>query len=101
MYDMINGVEMNRMFPDTFGIPTKLEKALIEPGMYVKVGISKPAEDGITGERFWVLVTEYKWLETTQSGYGEGTIDNDLVVFPELNGTIIKFTTDHVLDILE
>lgn len=97
--EFVDGVARAKAHPDTFHIPHKMEKALILPGMNVKVAVETKTD--VPGERFWVEVTEYTWSEVNQSGSGKGRVNNDLVYYPELNDQIVEFSCKNVLDILE
>lgn len=68
-----NGVEMNQQNPDTYHIPSELEKAAVKPGDNVKVGVA--AIGRVSSEKFWVLVTE----NDTVNQIITGTVNNDLV----------------------
>jgi hypothetical protein len=91
MTEFMNGIALNKEYPDTFEIPTASEKAEIVPGDNIKVGTG--------GERFWVMVTEIVNRHTIV-----GTVDNDLIctdVHGFKLGDKISVQYDHVLDILK
>lgn len=88
----IDGVEMNREYPETFEIPSDETKATIKPGDFVKIGV----QNVIGGERFWVQVTE-----KTES-FITGRVDNELVVLENVKyNDIITFGYENVLGTME
>jgi hypothetical protein len=91
-YPLINGVEMNKKHPDTFHIPGDNTRKGLEVGAYAKIGLNHPKRGG---ELFWVEITEVR------AGDYVGRIDNDLVLYPELDcKTQLVFLHDHVLGTL-
>jgi hypothetical protein len=92
MYTFINGVEMNKQYPDTFWIPSDEEKDEITAEASVKIGITFEHDEG--GERFWVLVKE-----VTETGF-KVTVDNHLVSYgaPEYEEEL-EISREHVLAI--
>src|SRR6184192_2552889 len=91
---LIDGVEMNRLHPDTFEIPDALERCYLERGDLVKIGLTHP-DNG--GERFWVNVLESH--ASKNNHYYVGAIDNDLVDYDFPYGSKIFFGPEHVLRI--
>jgi hypothetical protein len=86
-----NGVESNRLSPETFWIPPAEEKARVKQGTVVKLMFHTKA---FPGERMWVQVSE-----VTSTGL-VGTLANDPVFTPRLSyGDKIKFDVDHIIDI--
>lgn len=86
-----SGVKRNKENPQTFEIPSDADKALIEPGMLVKLMFDQ--SDGWT-ERMWVQVTHVGkfWLR--------GRLDNQPIGFPRLTaGDRIRFKRKHIIDI--
>ncbi len=89
-YTLIDGVVTNVHHPDTFEIPTFQEIARLQPGHYIKIGVTfnphlKIGDDtpsaeliestyrSFKGERFWLLLTAIKGRTFT------GKIANELV----------------------
>lgn len=92
--EYINGVDMNRQYPDTFQIPSDEDKAAIKVGDFVKIGIT--SESG--GERFWGEV-----LEVSQHGVTV-RVDNDLITEGlnfNYNDVLRNLSTQYILDILD
>jgi hypothetical protein len=91
-YGLIDGEKRNAEHPDTFEIPSAEDRADLEVGTYAKIGVE--GEDGMPGERFWVLVQE------NAGGRFKGEINNDLV-YTDLHGLsggdTIEFGPEHVL----
>lgn len=88
----INGVEMNRLHPDTFEIPSPEEKSAIRPGDFIKVGFKEGGE------------TERMWLEVkaiTPEGLFQGTLDNDPIVVSVNWGDSFTVHPDNILSIHE
>jgi hypothetical protein len=98
-YTLIDGVRRNRQYPNDFQIPTPAEKAMVQPGSFVKIGAEfkihpDEKDDPIMGERFWVIVSEIKG-----SRY-RGIINNDLVYTPNhglMCDHFIDFEARHIL----
>jgi uncharacterized protein YegJ (DUF2314 family) len=88
-----DGVERNRLHPETFEIPSAPERETLKPGDHVKLAFLTPhGECG--GERMWVEVTNAKGQTCV------GALKNNPVVIEDLEwGQEIKFTPRHVLDI--
>lgn len=86
-----DGVESNRLHPDTFWIPSPEEKARITEGSVVKLMFHM--RDG-WGERMWVKVEK-----VTRKGY-VGTLRNSPVGIPRLDyGDKVKFGPDAIIDV--
>jgi hypothetical protein len=86
-----SGVEHNRLYPDTFWIPSQEEKARIAPGTPVKLMFGM--KDG-WGERMWVTVTEVKKDRLV------GTLRNQPIGIPRLYwGDKVKFHRDDIIDL--
>jgi hypothetical protein len=87
-----SGVERNRLYPDTFEIPSEEEKASLKPGMGAKLMFEM--RDG-WGERMWVDVTEVR------KRYIVGRLANQPVGIPRLScGDTVKFKYQHVISIV-
>lgn len=99
LISLIDGVAMNRRFPDTFILPSDKDKESLHEGSYVMVSVRFGCRGAsLSGERFWVTVTKVN--EETVSG----VIDNELACEEDhgMNmGDRITFTRDHVLAIME
>ena len=94
-YKLINGIEQNALYPDTFEIPSVEEKSQIGVDSIVKLVFV--ANDLI--ERMWVIVTK---VITDPSGTQMvGLLDNDPISLESglKYGDEIKFTPDHVISI--
>jgi hypothetical protein len=88
-YTLLDGEAQNRRYPRTFHIPTILEKMLVEPGDYVKLGFSCPGYDNT--ERMWVRVI----------GDGKGYLNNDPAFLPLQDGMPVDFQRQHIIGILK
>lgn len=91
----VNGVEMNKLHPDTFQIPSASHKSNILANMYVKIGVFAKS---VHSEKFWVKVIG------VMDGMIYGTVNNDLICTDEHNlkcDDEVCFHVDAVLDILE
>ena len=88
---LMDGVEMNEKFPDTFEIPSNERKQMVESGWYCKIGVY--CADGNT-ERIWVQVTGH------QNGKFIGTLANDPVLFPLKYEDVVEFSPCNILAIL-
>ena len=84
---LINGVEMNRQYPETFEIPPDEVKAAQIVGKSVKIAIP--------GERFWVEITKVKYPIL------EGRVDNDLLTTQLKYNDIVRFHADNIISIYE
>lgn len=86
---LVNGVERNREYPDSFEIPSEEEKDNVQIGDYVKVS------DG--NERFWTVVEEFLDNETMYV-----SIDNVLVSNQPYNlDDYLKIHRNHVNRIMK
>ena len=87
-----SGVESNRLYPDTFEIPTDDDKAAIKTGDSVRAMFQM--RDGWC-ERMWVKV------ERVRRGTLIGRLSNQPVGIPRLTfGERVKLKPDHVIDIV-
>jgi uncharacterized protein YegJ (DUF2314 family) len=55
MYKLLNAIEQNKKYPETFEIPSKSEIENVKLNTFVKLWFE---ESGKIPERMWVLVTE-------------------------------------------
>ncbi len=86
-----SGVEMNRMYPESFEIPAQEDKAFLEPGDSVKL-MFEASDDW--GERMWVRVER-----RTRRGF-VGRMNNTPIGFPRLGyGDGVRFTADDIIDV--
>lgn len=92
---MIDGVEMNRQFPDTFQIPDEADRCSLSVGDFAKIGLT--CAEG--GERFWVKIARIEGEKDAPIYFG--AVDNHLVVFDIPVGEEIEFDADHVLQIIK
>jgi hypothetical protein len=88
-----SGVKQNRLFPDTFSIPSKEERLSVGAGDVVKLMFLQ--SDG-WGERMWVRICRVgRWRLV-------GHLENLPLDFPRLDvGARIVFRRHHIIDILE
>ena len=92
-WHLSSGVECNRLYPDTFDIPSDADKAAIEPGDLVKAMFEM--NDG-WGERMWVDVVKVKRRRIV------GTLRNEPIGIPRLGfGDKVKVKFDHIIDITQ
>lgn len=92
-WSLASGLERNRLYPDTFWVPTREDKSRIQVGSIVKLMFEM--KDG-WAERMWVEVTEIN-----RKGY-VGTLCNTPVGIPRLApGKPVKFSADGIIDIDE
>jgi len=97
-YSFISAVQMNKLHPDTFEIPTAEERFNLNPGDHVKLLFKPRTKDGIV-ERMWVKV--YKRMK---EGVYEGVLDSDpLYDLKEviLRDNAVFFRPDSIADILK
>lgn len=92
--ELISGVEMNLSNPDTFIIPSLIEKESVRIGDYVKLGFTQLSVTP-NSERMWVKVHGI--------GYGPhrfvGNLDNDPIIVQMTIGDKVEFSLDHILAI--
>ncbi len=77
-----DGVKQNRKYPDTFHIPSDTDKALLEPGDFVKLMFGTDGD----GERMWVkimMIGAVKMAGTLASNpaFTDGLQFGDVIVF--------------------
>lgn len=90
---VMDGVEQNRLYPDTFPIPTRMDKDRIKPGDFVKAGFL--GEGNMSTERLWVLVTE------VDAGTIRGTLANEPVMVSAKFGDLVEMEFRHIIEIQE
>jgi hypothetical protein len=84
---MVDAVEMNRRYPETFHIETEEARQSLQVGDWAKLGFRN--EDG--GERMWVKITK------ALDGKYVGTLENVPVFLPLTAGTKVSFEPRHIL----
>ncbi len=88
---LISGVERNRLYPESFWIPSEQEKKSLRAGDTVKL-VFELKKDG--GDRMWVLITRIG------KHRHHGVLMNTAVMIPRLeHGMKIKFRNEHIIDI--
>lgn len=90
-WHLSDGVERNRLYPDTFSIPSEEDKDEIRPGDLVK------AEFAMSdwAERMWVEVT------AVRRGHIVGQLSNTPAGIPRLQpGRKVKLKRKHVIDFM-
>jgi hypothetical protein len=85
---LVDAVEMNRQYPETFHIESEEERRSLQVGGWAKLGFR--SEDG--GERMWVKITK-----ALGDGKYVGTLENEPVFLPLIAGTEISFESRHIL----
>lgn len=98
-YELDNGEEINREYPDSFWIPEKEAREAIEPGDILKLIFrmeEKNGSDEVSVERMWVEVTN------KQRDFYIGTLDNDPSGSECVKcGQTVYFQSCHVIAIFE
>lgn len=99
--NFLDGVEMNRQYPETFEIPAKRRIDSLERGDFIKVGFIGQNEDqsaNTTVERMWLIVMDYYPI----TGLIRGELNNGPVLFTQYN-IEDRFVVhkDHVLSIMK
>ncbi|HCU85478.1 MAG TPA: DUF2314 domain-containing protein [Methylophilus sp.] len=95
-YTLDNGEKLNQEFPETFWIPSQVERENLLPGELVKLIFRISLESEQHVERMWVMVKE-----RTTNGY-IGELDNDPYCTNELrHGALVEFEPAHVIQIYE
>ncbi|AIK68368.1 hypothetical protein P10VF_155 [Rhizobium phage vB_RleM_P10VF] len=89
---LINGTEMRQKYPTTFEMPSSNLRFNFPIGQYAKIGLQ---EDGLNGERFWVIVTRSEVVDG-KIRY-EGKVNNKLVIYKMRLGAKIAFGPEHIL----
>lgn len=91
-YSLMDGVEQNKKYPESFYIPEEEDKDLIYPGVSCKLGFEPKLPYKLT-ERMWVEVTG-----KTKTGF-VGTLSNQPVNLRLKPGDKVYFESKHILDI--
>ncbi|WP_373033752.1 DUF2314 domain-containing protein [Sulfurovum sp.] len=98
-YELDNGEELHREYPDSFSIPNKEIRGSLKPGNIVKLIFrmeETPGSDEVSVERMWVQVTK------THKFYYEGVLDNVPTGSECVNyGQTVNFKSCHVIDVYE
>ena len=92
-YTLWDGEERNREHPDTFEIPTRLERETLKPGDWAKLGFDFGPNEIV--ERMWVMVKS-----TDGMGGYMGRLDNEPLTDAIRCGATVVFGPEHVLSIL-
>lgn len=96
LYTLDNASETNAQFPDTFPIPSTLERTSLKVGDLVKLLFRIRTQDTTLVERMWVRVEEV--LNETEY---VGILDNDAFSNPEIrSGLCVEFAADDVVEIV-
>ncbi len=95
MYTLDSGIELNRLYPDTFEIPSPNEKSKLEVGNIVKLIFCE--EEKV--ERMWVVITE-KTTQYSNKVVFQGTLDNSPVGLVTIkSGDVVVFSDEHIIQI--
>jgi hypothetical protein len=90
-WHLTSGVKFNRLYPQSFWIPSAEEKRALRPGVTVKLMFDM--RDG-WGERMWVEIVAVKRRKLV------GVLQNQPLGIPRLDhGAEIHFKYDHIIDI--
>jgi hypothetical protein len=90
-WHLSSGVKFNRLYPQSFHIPSAEDKRALRPGITVKLMFDM--RDG-WGERMWVEIVSIKKRKLV------GVLHNQPIGIPRLDhGDKIHFTYDHIIDI--
>ena len=95
-YTLMDGEEQNRKYPETFEIPSLIERRNLQVGQLAKVFfVPNKLEKGMpNGERMWVEITK-----TSEQGY-VGLLRNSPISIPRLRfGSIVRFEARHVIQL--
>ena len=104
-YELLSGLAQHHRTPETFYMPTELERQTLEKGDVVKLIFNieitpdpdDPDDDGTFGERMWVIVTG------RVGPYYIGTLNNVPVTAGEQDNLFLDdeviFLPEHVIDI--
>lgn len=97
-YTLIDGVERNRAYPDTFHIPAEEIRAGLVPGLLARLGFEYEGEvaEILGGERMWVLVDD-----VLKDGSYRGRLRNDPIYDEgELAwDSVVEFRPEHVIGV--
>ncbi|MGQ4584265.1 hypothetical protein [Lysobacter sp. F60174L2] len=80
--------------PRNFSIPRSEQRRSLKVGDSAKIALEATGGGRISGERPWVLVTE------VQDGNYKVRIDNDLALFPSLNGATLTIGPEHIISVI-
>ncbi len=96
-WHLANGVERNRLHPDSFEIPSEGVRLSIRPGDRVKLGfeMNKTAPGEPSGERMWVDVVKVGRRKLV------GILFNEPVFIPLMPGDKVKFRREHIIGFVE
>ncbi|MFI6942004.1 DUF2314 domain-containing protein [Streptomyces sp. NPDC050418] len=90
-WHLTSGVKFNRLYPQSFWIPSEQEKRALRPGVAVKLMFDM--RDG-WGERMWVEIVKVKRHKLV------GVLHNQPFGIPRLeHGDKIRFKPHHIIDI--
>lgn len=92
---LLDAVQRNRLYPNTFCIPSAENIANIEVGDYAKIGIHLNVDAAPSVERIWVQIN------TINENVFTGTLANNPVMHKGLFGDVVEFEDRHILDILK
>ncbi|HDX9663251.1 TPA: DUF2314 domain-containing protein [Bacillus cereus] len=92
-YNLVDGVALNKLHPDTFEIPTKNDISSLSLGMYVKLGFSEYEK---IPERMWVEIDSINGKKFT------GKLNNEPHVLESIKlGDVVEFEAKNILAIFE
>lgn len=95
-YVLDNGEDLQQEFPETFYLPSRIEREALLPGELVKLIFRISTEKEVHVERMWVCVQS-----RTKDGYF-GLLDNDPYCTKELqSGAKVDFRPEHIIQIYE
>ena len=98
-YQLDNGEELNKEYPNTFLIPEKEDRESLKVGDLVKLIFSMEeniGSDEVSVERMWVKITD------VYPNYYKGKLDNDPAGSDCVQcGQLDTFQACHVIDIYE
>lgn len=98
-FELENGVETNKLYSETFHIPSEKEKSELEKGNIVKLTFHIQTQDDkgevkINPERMWVIIFERdgEWFE--------GILDNQPFCTDQINpGMQVIFKLENIINI--
>lgn len=92
-YTLLDGIEQNRLYPDTFHIPDRAEIQSLRPGYFVKLCFE---EENNTPERMWVVITNIDGDNFT------GILENEPLDIKSISySDTVCFNSKHILDTME
>ena len=93
-YTLDSGAERHQESPDTFQLPSQLERESLKLGDLAKLIFRITDGDEVDVERMWVIVREIK------PEFYVGVLDNDPFCTDEIRcGMRIEFHADHIIQI--